>query len=532
MVLNRFLIFLYFAFLLILQSNAQLVTEEWAKRYTVGNSGDESRSIAVDDSGNVFITGQSYLFTWPNQEIDYCTIKYNASGVQQWVQRTPGTGWSIALDDSSNVYVTGAVYGSTAGIGTIKYNSMGIIQWFQIYNAHITWNDTAVGKMIKLDRKHNVYVTGTTNDSVHSRGYTTIKYSSGGEQLWVARYNGPYWVDEAAALAIDDSDNVYVTGRSLGPPPQEWDFATVKYNSNGQQVWVKKYGDQSGYYANYAECIIVDKSSNVYVSGSGHMNSYSIITIKYSSSGSQIWLRGYNSSGEPREIITDTYDNIYVAGHSYIGAIPYSTTLKYDSSGQQLFNVQYPNSEASSIAIDLQGNFYIGGGVYLGSNVSACLTIKYSFSGKQQWIQLYSYYLQPRDGISAIAVDKLGNVYVTGQSWGGLSTQDDYITIKYSQVNGIQKKNKDIQTKFYLYQNYPNPFNPETKINFALPIAGKVKLVVYDILGAEVKTLVNEYRQAGYHSVTFSSENLANGVYFYRIEAGDFNQVKKMVLVK
>jgi subtilisin family serine protease len=85
---------------------------------------------------------------------------------------------------------------------------------------------------------------------------------------------------------------------------------------------------------------------------------------------------------------------------------------------------------------------------------------------------------------------------------------------------------------FSLAQNYPNPFNPTTKIQYSIPKAGTVKLVVYDLLGRQVTTLVNERKQAGVYSASFDGTNLASGIYFYRIEAGDFTAVKKMVLIK
>ncbi len=99
-------------------------------------------------------------------------------------------------------------------------------------------------------------------------------------------------------------------------------------------------------------------------------------------------------------------------------------------------------------------------------------------------------------------------------------------------MDAITNNGNQIPTVYSLSQNYPNPFNPETKIQFGLPKAGQVKLVVYDLLGAEIATLVNENMQAGYHNLTFNGVNMASGVYFYRITAGDFINVKKMVLVK
>ncbi len=92
--------------------------------------------------------------------------------------------------------------------------------------------------------------------------------------------------------------------------------------------------------------------------------------------------------------------------------------------------------------------------------------------------------------------------------------------------------NDNLPTSYKLSQNYPNPFNPATKINFALPKQGFVTLKIYDITGREIKTLVNEVKQAGYYTVDFNGSSLASGVYFYMIKSGDFVMTKKMVMVK
>lgn len=98
-------------------------------------------------------------------------------------------------------------------------------------------------------------------------------------------------------------------------------------------------------------------------------------------------------------------------------------------------------------------------------------------------------------------------------------------------ITGISHNN-GIPKNFSLSQNYPNPFNPSTKISFSLPKASDVKLVVFDILGREVATLVNDLKQAGTHNVEFNASALSSGVYFYKIVAGDFTDTKKMLLVK
>lgn len=99
-------------------------------------------------------------------------------------------------------------------------------------------------------------------------------------------------------------------------------------------------------------------------------------------------------------------------------------------------------------------------------------------------------------------------------------------------VQNIEPISNNVPGQYQLYQNYPNPFNPVTNIRFDLPKASNVKLVVYDILGREVKTLINEFQNAGSYEFKFDASNIASGTYFYRIEAGDFMEIKKMVLVK
>jgi hypothetical protein len=89
-----------------------------------------------------------------------------------------------------------------------------------------------------------------------------------------------------------------------------------------------------------------------------------------------------------------------------------------------------------------------------------------------------------------------------------------------------------IPTQYELSQNYPNPFNPETKIEFALPMSAKVKLSVYNVLGQVVVTLVDGQMEAGFHGVTFDGHDLSSGVYFYRLEAGDYSATRQMVFMK
>jgi len=115
-----------------------------------------------------------------------------------------------------------------------------------------------------------------------------------------------------------------------------------------------------------------------------------------------------------------------------------------------------------------------------------------------------------------------------------------YTDLVYAKINGkeygaytsVVEQSKSGPLKFELRQNYPNPFNPSTTMQYEIPNSGLVTIKVYDVLGREVKTLVNQYQNTGSHEANFNAGNLSSGVYFYQLRAGDFVSTKKMILVK
>ena len=125
-----------------------------------------------------------------------------------------------------------------------------------------------------------------------------------------------------------------------------------------------------------------------------------------------------------------------------------------------------------------------------------------------------------------------------GESMIGISTNASYKTFfgfLYSQqpiITDVKASNSLIPDKFEMQQNYPNPFNPSTVIEFAVPQESKVLLEVFNILGEKLATLVNEVKTPGYYNVDFNAGLLSSGFYIYRIQAEDFVEVKKMILLK
>jgi hypothetical protein len=106
------------------------------------------------------------------------------------------------------------------------------------------------------------------------------------------------------------------------------------------------------------------------------------------------------------------------------------------------------------------------------------------------------------------------------------------ICLVLSPYTGVNNHTSGIPGKYSLSQNYPNPFNPVTKIEYSIPKAGFVTLKVYDLLGREISTLVNEIKKAGYYMVDFNAMNLSSGTYYYKLVANDFSEMKKMTVIK
>ncbi len=209
------------------------------------------------------------------------------------------------------------------------------------------------------------------------------------------------------------------------------------------------------------------------------------------------------------------------SGNKWIGTLG-GGIAKYDGTNWSVYNTSnsgLPDNRVFSIAIDESGNKWIGtdGGLakYDGTNWSVYDT---SNSGL------------PENWVNSIAIDESGNKWI-GTYGGGIAIfREGGIVL----VEGDKAGVTEIPDNFILSQNYPNPFNPSTKIKFEIPKQTNVKLSVYDILGKEIAVLINEEKLAGNYTVEFNSEkyNLPCGIYFYRLQAGNFVETKKLVLMK
>ncbi|MFO8009610.1 MAG: SBBP repeat-containing protein [Dehalococcoidia bacterium] len=279
-------------------------------------------------------------------------------------------------------------------------------------------SDPCIGD-IAVDESDNIYITARGDREERGPGgYFTIMYDSEGNEIWVSQYvSAEYNYDWSNALAVDNEGNVYVTGAGMvNGNAGNYDYATVKYDGNGNQLWVARYGI-TGEQRCYAKALAIDSAGDVYVTGACG-------TVKYDSEGRQLWSTPCDSAegceNSASALALDNSGNLYVTGQS--------GTIKYDGDGNQLWRVDYTPVEYESyhkwdIAVDKSDNAYvIGPNVVENSNEYS--VVKYDADGVQHWSRQHIDPDVPKCKFREVTTDEYGNVYVAGHDVG-------FVTVKY-----------------------------------------------------------------------------------------------------
>ena len=398
-----------------------------------------------------------------------------------------------------------------------------------------------------VDNQGNLYVVGSSEGSNASNVWDIIilKYNvATGDTIWTRRYNGPVNEDdEAADCVLDNSGNVFVVGYSSNGSND--DFLIIKYNtSSGDTIQTHRYRGSTNENDHARDCAL-DAFGNLYVTGfSENGADVDYLTVKFNAAnGDTIWSQRYSGTTNGNDLATgcslDDSSNLYVSGYSYNGLNYNILTLKYNENGDTLWtrkstdtldSLRFPQTNCIT---DSSGKVSVIGMCGINENFQNrySLITKYNSSGDSIWVRKYdgpTSYDQPL----GCTLDDSGDLYVTGQTETDSSNFDSF-TIKYeTTVTSVRESSNGRNISFVLEHNYPNPFNPSTTIEFSIPNSEFVTLKIYNILGQEVATLVSGKLIPGNYKYTWDAESLANGVYLYRIQAGNFHQVKKMMLLK
>ena len=310
---------------------------------------DNGYAISTDLSGNVYISG----ITLSNSGIpginDSFLAKYNANGNQVWFkqdQSFAGSFFGISLDRSGNIYAAGggSVFG--AGSSLTKFDANGTQVWTKNFGG-----SGAIGT--STDSSGDIYVGDSSS---------LAKYDTNGNQIWIRTSSA----SDARGISTDSGKNVYVTGKTSGSLPGNSnlggdDAFVTKYDTNGNQLWVKQFGTPS---RDSAEGITTDRNGNIYITGNVlplSIGNSATFVAKYNTDGTQLWFKqfGTSSSFATIKVSTDNNGNAYVAGSTMNDN---AFVAKFDTNGTQIWTKQFDQAGgAFGISTDGSGNSYISG---------------------------------------------------------------------------------------------------------------------------------------------------------------------------
>lgn len=410
-----------------------------------GEYSDKVQAIKTDTLNNIYETG--YIYN-PERRKDLFVRKINSAGTTLWTSvydfvQSDDEGRAIAVDDSGYVYVTGQSIGTGTSDDyiTIKYDANGNQLWASRYNFA---SEADVAVSIAVTTAGIVYVTGYSDANVSSfvtdYDYATIKYSATGNQLAVVRSNGAINKPDKPVKLVLSGNNIYVTGRQSNAT--NYDIVTIKYSLTLTQVWAATYtGAGNG---DDIPADIVVESGYVYVTGSTfNGTSEDMVTLKYNSTGVLTWVSLYNGAlnGTDRpSAMTINTNGVYITGRTAVGLGADSAdfiTIKYNKiTGVQAWSNIYNGvgagyDKGAAIITNTLGNIIASGDVTNAAAGTDMATILYDDNGNRKWIANYNGAGNGEDAVRSNILDKAGYLYVGGYTTGAGSAGFDATTIKY-----------------------------------------------------------------------------------------------------
>jgi len=463
-----------FSFLFIGSLYAQAPAIIWEK--TIGGQDSEyGRSVQETFDNGFILTG------WSRSFLGHCyvkLIKTDSNGDTSWT-RTFGSGNEMAYEvcqssDSGYVIVT------TKGIGVvtktillIKTDSTGNEEWTKVFGGD--YNDT--GFSVKQTLDSGYIIAGSKSMPGHTDIWL-IKTDSNGDTSWTRTYGGN-GSDHGLSVQQTSDSGYVITGYTDSFGSGGIDVYLIETDSNGDTSWTKTFGGSDNEFGNSVQethdggYII---TGYTYSYGSGTSGEPDLWLIKTDSNGDTSWTKTFGDNLHERgECVRETHDNGFIiTGYAGSSGNWDGWLIKTNSNGDSLWTKTIGNAIYSVQQISDSG--YIATG-HSGTDFLLC----------------------------RLAPDV---------------------------QSSIENFNLQSVKTFNLHQNYPNPFNPSTKIKYELPKSEIVKIEVFNLLGQKIETVLNKQMPAGSHEVEFTGKDLPSGVYLYRIKAGNFREVRKMILLK
>ena len=460
----------------------------WTKSYG-GNSDDYGHSVIQTSDGGFVIAGD-YNANYLSNIGDIYLIKTDQNGDTVWTKTYGGQLGDYSLSVLQTSDGGFALTGYTHSFGSftrsallLKTDSTGNMLWLKTYGI----NNYNACHSIHLTSDEGFILAGETSISGTSNDCYVIRTDSNGDTIWAKTYGGPNteWADDAfqmpdGGFIISGTTNSYGTGG--------FDAYLIRIDINGDTLWTKTYGGPEDDWTASAN-ITSDNGLLITGATSSFGNGQEdIFLLRTDHNGDTLWIRTYGGSG------TDW------------------ALSAYQISGGGFIVIGRTNS--------------------FGAGSNDLYLLRIDSNGDSLWAQTYGD-TGDESGSSVKQTSDEGFILTGHTSSFGSGGRDVYlIRLLPDSTVGIFGSNEIYPDGFFLYQNYPNPFNPTTKIEYSIPEMSKITLTVINPVGEKITTLVDETKDAGNYEVIWSAKGIPNGVYFYRLQTGDFVKTKKMILLK
>ena len=439
-------------------------------------------------------------------------------------------GYSVQQTAAGGYIITGYTYSlfGLDDVWLIKTDSSGDTLWTKTFGGSGYGKGNSV-----LQTNDSGYILVGYAD-LFSTGFPDvmfIKVNSFGDTLWTKTFGGIYW-DEGLSVQQTIDGGYIITGFTYSFGAGNDDVWLIKTNSSGDTLWTKTFGGWS-----------YDRGHSVYqaIDGgyiiTGYTNSFGagmadVWVIKTNDLGDTLWTRTFGGIYDDKgySVLQTTDGGYVICGNTALPSSSYAWLIKTNSAGDTLWTKLIGGAgsyKGYSFQQTVDGGYIITGSI----NEDLWL-IKTNSSGDTLWTKTFGEIGYDDKGYSVQQTSD-GGYIISGSIYLSTAGGGDVWLIKTTpDVSSIGPNTDLILTNFLLTQNFPNPFNPSTTIEFRIQESELISLKVYDVLGNDIATLVNEYKTSGSYEIEWNASNYPSGIYFYQLRAGNFIETKKMVLLK
>jgi len=538
----------------------------WAKTFGGPNT-DVCQGIVENSDGDLLLIGETSSFGVGSY--DFWLVKADANGDSIWSRTYGGTGMEVPYAITTTTDNGYLIAGFTTSYGAgdddfwlVKTDLNGDTLWTRTYGGSL--EDKAISVIETSDGGY-LLAGWTESFGAGAIDFWMVKTDLNGDSLWSNTFGG---ADTSYAYdVIETSDGGYLlAGYTKSFGAGSWDCYLVKTDLNGDSLWTKTIGGTDD---DLATAVIETSDGNYLVTGATNtygMGNYDYWLIKTDANGDSLWIRTYGGTNWDVSwaVVEVTGGGYRLSGNSYsfsggdsdfwlvavegsppeidITLTPYGTPIVVPAGGGSFdFNISVENHSDTSVNFDLWTVIALPGmGQFEVMNVPG-LSLPANALVDRDRIQnvpdfapggTYTYYAYVGEYPWLVEDSDSFTFEKEGSADGALGVPSDWFGYGDSFDRWLETAVTSVPTESKILGNFPNPFNPTTAISIQLSAVSQVNLSVYDVAGRKVATLVDGYRDAGVHEVTFDGTGLASGVYLYRLEVESQTAIGKMVLLK